>query len=639
MYWLRRIPTETRIVVIVVSLAFLQAILLSVFGLQAIERERRQVEEGLTRRALVFAENYLAAPARAELRRRADEVFLGAFDEKNADWKQGGAGGGLFRDAFLLQDDGAIATPDGRPLFLPPHRRDPSTAILEADELRRQFVQDTELGERQKMAMATLDFAQRHPFAVDEDGDNRSLLFALTRLHGEQPADLATLLEVRWIGVLNRAAGQDVSWFLREVRKSAGDADAYAAAARAQDRGPGRSLIEMLQSSDRIRAEDLPAGRYTLLNVRHMEPGPAGGTEVRHFYVRRVRQGAPIQTLVVDGDRLQGLFAETARAARDEGIKRGIINPRIRLRGRDESGEEALHAIPDLPGYVAAATVSEEALRDQAAERARFYRYIIAFSVLGILAGGFLTARVVMREIKLAKLKSGFVSNISHELKTPLTSIQMFVEMLREGKVQDAAERNQCLDVISQESGRLAALIQRVLDFGKLEARRRTYRWRTASIAGLVQREAERFLTLTGLERERLTVRVEDDLPPVQHDPEALSEVLSNLFGNAYKYSPADDRHIEIRVQELRGRVVLYVEDNGPGVAAGERHKIFEQFYRAHDLLTNEVEGTGLGLTIARSLVRAHGGRIRVEDRPGGGSRFVVELPAAGGARRSVRRP
>ncbi len=225
MYWLRRIPTETRIVVIVVSLAFLQAILLSVFGLQAIERERRQVEEGLTRRALVFAENYLAAPARAELRRRADEVFLGAFDQKNADWKQGGAGGGLFRDAFLLQDDGAIETPDARPLFLPPHRRDPSTAIAEADELRRQFVQDTELGERQKIEDA-LDFAQRHPFAVDEEGYNRSLLFALTPLHGEQPADLATLLEVRWIGVLNRAAGQDVRWFLERVRKSAGDADA-----------------------------------------------------------------------------------------------------------------------------------------------------------------------------------------------------------------------------------------------------------------------------------------------------------------------------------------------------------------------------------------------------------------------------
>ncbi len=129
-------------------------------------------------------------------------------------------------------------------------------------------------------------------------------------------------------------------------------------------------------------------------------------------------------------------------------------------------------------------------------------------------------------------------------------------------------------------------------------------------------------------------MRVEDDLPPVQHDPEALGEVISNLLGNAYKYSPPDDRRIEMRAQSLRGRVVLYVEDNGPGVPAAERHKIFEQFYRAHDLLTNAVEGTGLGLTIARSLVRAHGGRIHVEDRPGGGSRFVVELPAAGRARR-----
>ncbi|MFQ5844000.1 MAG: sensor histidine kinase, partial [Planctomycetota bacterium] len=304
--------------------------------------------------------------------------------------------------------------------------------------------------------------------------------------------------------------------------------------------------------------------------------------------------------------------------------------PRIRPeseRGRDD----AVRRIRGLPDYVATARISEEARAARAAGRERIYWYIIAFSVAGILAGGCLTARVVMREIKLAKLKSGFVSNITHELKTPLTSIRMFTEMLREGKVMGDAERDQCLTIIAQESTRLSHLIQRVLDFGKLEARRRTYRWTTRSVAGLVVREAERFQRTTDLSADRLELRIEGQVPPVQHDPEALAEVLSNLLSNAYKYSSPEDRRIGVSLRAARGRVLLCVEDNGPGVAAGERKRIFEQFYRSHDLLTNEVEGTGLGLTIARNLVRAHGGNIRVEDRPGGGSRFVVDLPAAAG--------
>ena len=113
--------------------------------------------------------------------------------------------------------------------------------------------------------------------------------------------------------------------------------------------------------------------------------------------------------------------------------------------------------------------------------------------IAGILAGGFLTARVVSREVRLAKLKSGFVSNVTHELKTPLTSIRMFAEMLRGGKVTDEEERKECLDVIAQETDRLGRLIQQVLDFGRLEARKRQFRWTVASLAPVVEREAERF--------------------------------------------------------------------------------------------------------------------------------------------------
>jgi signal transduction histidine kinase len=282
---------------------------------------------------------------------------------------------------------------------------------------------------------------------------------------------------------------------------------------------------------------------------------------------------------------------------------------------------------------MATATISDRAVLERARAYERPYWYIIAFSVAGILAGGLLTARAVMREVKLAKLKAGFVSNVSHGLKTPLTSLKMFSEMLRSGQVKDEAERRECLDVIAQETERLGRLIQQVLDFGKLEARRQPFHWTTGPLEPVVRAEAERFRRATGLAGEAFVLRIAVNTPPVTHDPDAFADVVSNLLSNAYKYTRREDRRIELTLGPERGRVVLAVEDNGPGVPRRERRRIFEQFYRANDLLTREVEGTGLGLAIARHIVRAHGGRIFVVERQEGGSRFVVVLPSAAAPR------
>ena len=122
----------------------------------------------------------------------------------------------------------------------------------------------------------------------------------------------------------------------------------------------------------------------------------------------------------------------------------------------------------------------------------------------------------------------------------------------------------------------------------------------------------------------------------MHHDPDAFVEVLVNLLSNAYKYSPRDDKRLAVTLGPVRGRVVLAVEDNGPGVPVRERRRIFEQFYRADDLLTREVEGTGLGLSIVRNIVQAHGGRILVEDSELGGGRFVVILPAVARSRKAA---
>jgi len=625
MYWLRRIPAETRIVVLVVFLALFQAVLLSVFGLGAIRRERKDAAEGLYDQAQAFLQRDVVVPAQNALHERAGLALRAAFVQRDPDWRAqlAAAGEGLFTDAFLVRADGRIEEPGGLPLWLPDGvaDREEAKARAQANDLCAEYG-GHKFDDAQKMER-NLRFAEEHPFARDEFGRSRALLHAAAPLLG--PASTGTLLRVRRVGVLNRVAGRvgadETGLFLARVDAAGGTDPAYVAGRAAQE--------ERARVLDELRKE-----------WQHFQPG---GTPLLHrnlradpdtrFYVWQVGGAGDMEVLAVDPKELAKFLAGIAASAAawaPEGVR-----PEISL---SPPPDRPAARIAALPGYQASASISDRAVLDRARDRERPYWYIIAFSVAGILAGGLLTARAVMREVKLAKLKSGFVSNVSHGLKTPLTSLKMFADMLRSGQVKDEAERRECLDIIAQETERLGRLIQQVLDFGRLEARRRPFRWATGSLEPVVRAEAERFRRTMGLSPEAFVLRVAVNTPVVAHDPDAFAEVVSNLLSNAYKYSRRADRRIEMTLGPERGRVLLAVEDNGPGVPRRERRRIFEQFYRADDLLTQEVEGTGLGLAIAQHIVRAHGGRIFVEDRPGGGSRFVVVLPPAAGTRAAASR-
>jgi len=612
-------------VVLVVFLALFQSILLSVFGLGAIRGERRGVEENMRSSAEYFLRNYVVARCQNELRDRADEVFQVAFDLRDPGWRRlvPQPGGGLFTDAFSVTGDGRIytahANPHALPVVLPRDIAD-SRAVAARDaaaDLRRRFRQEG-LDDRAK-AQLDLAFARRHPFARDRLGMSLALVFAAgPLLTGEGAPDVETLLRMRWIGVLNRIAGflpdAEVQDFLDRVAAAGRGNTHYAEGAQEQDRR-ARVIRALRKEQPRFS----PSGPPLLhRNVLADDSVP--------FYVRQAGPTGDLQVLVLAPEALREFLKEVgvdagARAA--EGVAPRIVDDPAAALASDPSVE-----MEALPGYVATARISPAVVRARAGNRERFYWYIIGFSIAGILAGGFLTARLVMREVKLAKLKSGFVSNISHELKTPLTSIRMFSDMLLSGKVTDDDERKECLQVIGQETQRLSQLIQQVLDFGRLEARQRRFHWVHGSLLPVVEREIERFRRATGLDDDRFAVHFAVNLAPVTHDPDAFAEVVANLLSNAYKYSPPDDRRIELTVGPHRGRLVLAVEDNGPGVPARERRRIFDQFYRSADLLTREVEGTGLGLSIALNIVRAHGGRILVEQSGLGGSRFAVILPA-----------
>jgi len=256
---------------------------------------------------------------------------------------------------------------------------------------------------------------------------------------------------------------------------------------------------------------------------------------------------------------------------------------------------------------------------------------LVAVLVLAIGVGGWLIVADLRRQLTLARQKTDFVSNVSHELKTPLTSIRMFSELLAEGRVTDAAKQRNYLQVITAEAARLTRLINNVLDFSRLERGEKKYAFTRCDLGAVVTEVVETYRP----HLEQAGFKLELDTPPapvfVNGDRDALAQVLVNLLSNAEKYSNGQK---EIRV-ELRqcAHPLPFLEvrvlDRGLGVPPGTEERIFEQFYRAHDSLSSGIQGSGLGLTLARQIARAHGGEVSHEAREGGGSCFVLRLPVA----------
>jgi signal transduction histidine kinase len=241
------------------------------------------------------------------------------------------------------------------------------------------------------------------------------------------------------------------------------------------------------------------------------------------------------------------------------------------------------------------------------------------------LFGGYLLWRDVNREMRIAALRSQFVSSVSHELKTPLTAIRMFAETLQLDRV-DATTRAEYLDTIVNETERLTRLLNNVLDFSKIEEGRKAYRREAASLADVV-RIAARAMAYP-LEQHGFVLRVEIDesLPPVSVDADALEQAILNLLTNAMKYS-GSGRTIDLRLAREGREAIISVRDEGIGIPLADQARIFEKFYRISTPENQRIPGTGLGLTLVDHIVKAHDGSVQVDSAPGRGSVFSIHLP------------
>jgi nitrogen-specific signal transduction histidine kinase len=264
------------------------------------------------------------------------------------------------------------------------------------------------------------------------------------------------------------------------------------------------------------------------------------------------------------------------------------------------------------------------AVRRQAMIFMAAFALLLVVIVLGLAA----TYRLVERESEMARLKSDFVANVSHDLKTPLSLIRMFAETLELNRVVDESTRQEYYRVITRESERLTRLLDNVLDFSRIEGGRRRYDIRPGAVEPLVQDVLEAFRYPLAQQGFKLDVDIEPELPAVPLDADAIKQALANLVDNAIKYS-ADVRHVTISARRAPGEVHIAVADEGLGIPTAETERIFEKFYRVGRSDTQGQRGTGVGLALVKHIVEAHGGRVTVESRLGAGSRFTVHLPCA----------
>lgn len=281
-----------------------------------------------------------------------------------------------------------------------------------------------------------------------------------------------------------------------------------------------------------------------------------------------------------------------------------------------------------FPGWKISVFLKDDDLFTIAAQRqTAVYTWTGVLVIVLILAAGGFAGQVVGRQIKVNRLKNDFIATVSHELKTPLASMRVLVDTLLEGRYKGQEQAVEYLELVSKENERLSRLIDNFLTFSRMERNKRAFELVETNPAAIAHSAAEAVRTKFEQGQCRFEVSIDENLPEVLADRDAMVTSLVNLLDNAYKYS-YDDKRIKLRVSAEAGSVCFRVIDNGIGMSRRAAKKIFNRFYQVDRSLSRTAEGCGLGLSIVKFIVDAHRGTISAESRPGKGSTFTIKLRA-----------
>jgi len=280
-----------------------------------------------------------------------------------------------------------------------------------------------------------------------------------------------------------------------------------------------------------------------------------------------------------------------------------------------------------LPGWQIELHLNpSSAFSQEADKQIALYIWAGSLVVALILLAGALAVHSINRQYKLHQLKNDFIATVTHELKTPLASMRVLVDTLLEGRYQNQQQVEEYLQLVSKENARLTRLIDNFLTFSRMERNKRSFEMATAYPAQIAHDAAEAVRTKFAENQCQFEIQVDDNLPEIYADQDALVTVLINLLDNACKYT-YDEKKIQLRTFTESGFVCFQVTDNGVGLSKRALKKIFDRFYQTDRTLSRPAEGCGLGLSIVKFIVDAHHGTITVNSRPGEGSTFTVKIP------------
>jgi two-component system phosphate regulon sensor histidine kinase PhoR len=265
------------------------------------------------------------------------------------------------------------------------------------------------------------------------------------------------------------------------------------------------------------------------------------------------------------------------------------------------------------------------ALESRARRRSEILLLLLMIGI--IVAGIAFLIYANAKERRANALKSDFISNVSHELKTPLSLIRMFGELLALGKLKSPEKAKEYADIITREAERLGRLIDNVLDFSRMERGRAAYDFQQGRLDEVVERALDVYRHRLEREGFRLVTKIDPGLPETQIDENAMTLLLLNLLENAVKYGRGE---IAVYLTQMPSMLRLVVGDQGPGIPRDEQRRIFERFYRTPGARGTHVRGSGIGLSLVKHIAEAHGGTVTVDSEPGHGAAFIVDLPLEG---------
>jgi signal transduction histidine kinase len=295
---------------------------------------------------------------------------------------------------------------------------------------------------------------------------------------------------------------------------------------------------------------------------------------------------------------------------------------------RDRSGRAAIRTAADfqLP-WTLYVTAPQPPPLSGMPDNQKYLLFGMGVMALFLVAGTYFTARAIRGEIEVSRMQSDFVSAVSHEFRSPLTSIRQLSEILALGRAPTEERRQLYYETLVRETQRLQRLVEALLNFGRMEAGKRPYHFEEMDVSALIERVAGEFQHHAAEAGRRIELMGPDSPCPVEADPEALAVALRNLIDNALKYSP-NEPAVWVDWAMENGQVAIRVRDRGAGITEKERKAIFRKFVRGSAAASGNVRGSGVGLAMVLHIIDAHNGDILVHSEPGSGSTFTVLLPA-----------